>query len=65
MVITSSVLFSCCSMYSRTIEGEKSTMKRRMSIEADFVVLFSDASVISRAGKIPRLLRVLKNDSLA
>ena len=58
--LTSSVLLSCWSMCSLTMVGEKSTMKRRMSIEADLVCLFSEASVISRAGRTPRLCSVLK-----
>ena len=41
MELTSSVLLSCCSMYSLTMEGENSTMKSRMSIEAVFVFVSS------------------------
>ena len=63
-ILTSSVLLSCCSIYSRTIEGEKSTIKRSMSTDADFVCLLSAASVISRAWRTPNVFKVLKNDSL-
>ena len=36
-----------------------------MSIDADLVTLFSEAKVISMACNTPKLLSVLKNDSLA
>ena len=50
---------SCWSMYSLTMEGEKSTMKSRMSMEAVFVRRLSEARVISRAFSTSRELRVL------
>ena len=51
-------------MYSLTMDGEKSTMKSRMSMDAEVVVLFSEARVISSAGNTPKLFKVLKKLSL-
>ena len=47
------------------MDGEKSTINLKMSIEAAFVTLFSEAKVISIACRTPKLFRVLKNDSRA
>ena len=58
-LLTLSEFESCCSMYSLTIEGEKSTMKSRMSMEAVLVRRLSEARVISRAFSTSRELRVL------
>ena len=43
--------------------GENSTMNKRMSIDAVLVTLSSAWRVISSAWRMPKLFRVLKNDS--
>ena len=61
--LTCPALLNCCSMSSRTIEGENSTTKRRTSIEAVLVTASSDCNVTSIAFKMPKAFSLLKKES--